>query len=66
MISERGCIRESIVFDPHPQLFLPLLLILFSEQFNRMDNTLEETNASLSRSERILRGMKSIGGAISQ
>jgi hypothetical protein len=37
-----------------------------TEQFNRMDNALEETNESLTRSERILRGMKSIGGAISQ
>lgn len=34
-----------------------------TEQFERMDNTLNETNDSLTRSERILRGMKSIGGA---
>lgn len=35
-----------------------------TEQFHRMDNALDETNDSLSRSERILRGMKSIGGTI--
>lgn len=34
-----------------------------TEQFERMDNALNETNDSLTRSERILRGMKSIGGA---
>lgn len=35
-----------------------------TEQFQRMDNTLTETGDSISRSERILRGMKSFGGAI--
>jgi len=34
-----------------------------TEQFQRMDNTLDETQDSLTRSERILRGMKSFGGA---
>ena len=37
-----------------------------TEQFERMDQTLSETQDSLSRSERILRGMKSIGGSIGQ
>ena len=37
-----------------------------TEQFQRMDNALVETGDTLSRSERILRGMKSWGGAISQ
>lgn len=37
-----------------------------SEQFARMENALDDTNDTLSRSERILRGMKSIGGAISK
>jgi len=37
-----------------------------TEQFQRMDNTLTETEDSLSRSERIIRGMKSFGGAFGQ
>jgi len=36
-----------------------------TEQFERMDRTLDETSDTLSRSERILKGMKSWGGAIS-
>lgn len=60
------------VCDRHSDRAIPLTvfhlmilpLSLLPEQFNRMDGALEETNDSLSRSERILRGMKSIGGAI--
>lgn len=47
-------------------LFLFIFHLFFPEQLQRMDNALDDTNDSLTRSERIIRGMKSIGGAISQ
>ncbi len=37
-----------------------------TEQFQRMDNTLTETQDTLTRSERIIRGMKSWGGTLGQ
>lgn len=43
---------------------LYMCVLLYAEQLNRMDNALDETNDSLGRSERILRGMKSFTGAI--